>query len=105
GRLKRVEELNWDQSVYATTDYTYNGRDQIETINQQGLTRTFEYDGHGRLSAETTPEQGRTAYGYDTDDTLPSTTDARGVVSTFAYNGRHLVTNIDYNQTLGPAFA
>ena len=29
GRLKPVDELNWDQTVYATTTYSYNARNQI----------------------------------------------------------------------------
>jgi RHS repeat-associated protein len=62
GRLAKVEEMNWLESegVYATTSYTYNGRDQLTSINQAGQMRTLEYDGHGRLWKRTTPEQGLT---------------------------------------------
>ena len=59
GRLKQVDELNWNQTVYSGTTYTYNVRDQLTGINQAGQTRTFTYDGHGRLQTRTTPEQGR----------------------------------------------
>jgi YD repeat-containing protein len=31
------------------------------------------------------------------DDTLQSMTDARGVVTSYLYNNRHLPTNINYN--------
>src|ERR1044072_9914908 len=54
GRLKQVDELNWDQSVYATTTYSYNARDQITQSSQVGQVRTFEYDGFGRLWKRTT---------------------------------------------------
>lgn len=30
GRLWKVEELNWDQTLYSTTTYQYNVRDQLE---------------------------------------------------------------------------
>lgn len=93
GRLKQVEELNLNQSVYATTNYTYNARDQITNINQAGLTRSFAYDGHGRLQSRTTPEQGTTTYTYHPDDTINVMTDARGAKTTFTYNARHLPTN------------
>jgi RHS repeat-associated protein len=104
GRLKKVEELNWDQSVYATTDYAYNARDQITSISQPGLSnRTFEYDGHGRLWKRTTPEQGLTTYAYNADDTVQSVTDARGASATYGYNNRHLVTGVTYGVPSGVA--
>ncbi|HVG33989.1 MAG TPA: S8 family serine peptidase, partial [Pyrinomonadaceae bacterium] len=96
GRLRQVEELRTDGSLYATTNYTYNERDQLTLIDQQGQQRSFEYDGYGRLAARVTPEQGRTAYDYYTDDTVKTITDARGASATYAYNNRHLVTGITY---------
>ncbi|HEV8369727.1 MAG TPA: hypothetical protein VGQ39_17355, partial [Pyrinomonadaceae bacterium] len=36
GRLVKVEELNWDQSVYSTTVYTYNARNQLTQSSQEG---------------------------------------------------------------------
>ena len=103
GRLKQVEELNLNQSVYATTNYTYNARDQITNINQAGQTRSFAYDGHGRLQSRTTPEQGTTTYSYNPDDTVNVVTDARGATTTFGYNNRHLVTSLTYGVPGGVA--
>ncbi|HJR06714.1 MAG TPA: hypothetical protein VJ842_05620 [Pyrinomonadaceae bacterium] len=108
GRLVKVEEMNWleSQGIYSTTTYTYNARDQITQINQQGQLRTMKYDGHGRLWKRTTPEQGLTTYSYNADDTVQSMTDARGVTTSYVYNSRHLVTNINYtipaNSTVTP---
>ena len=104
GRLKQVDELNWDQSVYATTTYAYNARDQITSISQAGQTpRSLSYDGYGRLYQKTTPEQGTTTYSYFADDTVQTVTDARGATTTFAYNNRHLVTGITYGVPAGVA--
>jgi RHS repeat-associated protein len=104
GRVIEVDELNWDGSVYATTTYTYNARDQVTQINQAGQTpRTFGYDGHGRLTSSTTPEQGTTNYSYNTDDTVNTVTDARGATQTFGYSGRHLVTSVTYGVPSGVA--
>ncbi len=96
GRLARVEELNWNGTVYSTTLYSYNARDQFTEISQQGQLRTFDYDGHGRLWHKTTPEQGQTTYTYHADDTVNVITDARGATATYGYNGRHQVASVDY---------
>jgi RHS repeat-associated protein len=103
GRLKQVDELNWDQTVYATTTYTYNVRDQLSTINQVGQTRSFTYDGYGRIQTRTTPEQGTTTYSYFADDSVQTVTDARGATSTLSYNNRGLVTGITYGVPSGVA--
>ena len=97
GRLWKVEELNWDQSVYSTTTYTYNVRDQLTQMSQQGQTRTLNYDGHGRLWKRTTPEQGQMEYSYNKDDTLKWVKDARGVKTNFSYSSRHQRTSISYD--------
>ena len=103
GRLGKVEELNWNATVYATTTYNYNVRDQLTQSSQAGQVRTFGYDGYGRLQSRTTPEQGTTNYSYNLDDTTNVVTDARGATSTFGYNVRHLVTGITYGVPGGVA--
>jgi RHS repeat-associated protein len=101
GRLVTVEELNWDTSVYSTTTYVYNARDQITQSNQAGQLRTYTYDNHERLQTRTTPEQGTTTYGYNVDDTVQTITDARNAVATFSYNGRKLLTGITFSAPAG----
>ena len=65
----------------------------LTTITQLNQTRSFGYDGYGRLYQRTTPEQGTATYAYNPDDTLASMTDARGAVATYGYNNnRGLVT-------------
>ena len=56
----------------------------------------MSYDGYGRMQTRTTPEQGTTSYLYYADDTTYATTDARGAVTAFTYNGRHQVTAINH---------
>src|SRR5207253_387957 len=90
GRLAKVEEMNWQQgSVYATTNYAYDALDRLTSIDNAGQVRSFTYDGYGRMQTRTTPEQGTTSYLYYADDTTSATTDARGAVTAFTYNGRH----------------
>jgi RHS repeat-associated protein len=66
-------------------------------MNKSGQLRTFEYDGHGRLWRQTTPEQGSTTFTYYLDDTLQSMTDARGAKTQYSYNPRHLLTAQTYD--------
>jgi RHS repeat-associated protein len=101
GRLAKVEELHINATLYSTTTYTYNMRDQIININQQGQVRTMEYDGHGRLWKRTTPEQGLTTYLYNKDDTTQSITDARGVTTSFVHSHRHLLKQVNYTVPTG----
>lgn len=103
GRLATVEEMVWSTgTVYATTSYSYNARDQIEGINQAGQPRSFAYDGHGRLKTRITPEQGTTSYTYNADDTTHVVTDARLVTTTYGYNNRHQITSLTYNVSGDP---
>src|SRR5262249_33776594 len=88
GRVKQGDELNWDQTVYSSTTYSYNVRDQLTQINQAGQIRSFAYDSHGRLQSRTTPEQGATTYTYFANDSLQTITDPRGATTTFSYNNR-----------------
>jgi YD repeat-containing protein len=103
GRLIKVEELNWNETVYSTTNHTLNARDQITEINQAGQIRTFSYDGYGRLRQCIKPEQGTSNYTYWSDDTVQTVTDARGATTTFGYNNRGLVTGITYGVIGGVA--
>ena len=52
-----------------------------------------------RINTRTTPEQGTSNYSYYQNNLLQTVTDARGATTTLLYNGRHLVTNINYTVT------
>lgn len=103
GRLKQVDELAWNQTVYATTTFTHNGRDQVTGVSQSGQSRTLVYDGYGRLQSRTTPEQGTATFSYFADDSVQTVTDARGAASTYSYNNRHLISAITYGVPGGVA--
>ena len=131
GRVVKTEVLNWDGSgpngtggsVYTTTTTTYNVRDQITLVRKFAGTSpgttyrdtTMTYDGVGRLKTQHIPEQkvdpnnsassDHTTWNYNSDDTTQSTVDARGVVTNFTYNARHLVTAVAYDTSNVPAGA
>jgi len=113
GRTVKSEFLNWEGgSVYATTVYTYNARNQVTLERRYAGTdssgtyqdTTTTYDNYGRIISQHVPEQDSgtaTTWTYNADDTVLSVTDARGAATTYAYNGRHLTTGITYSASGG----
>lgn len=106
GRTYKTEVLNWNGSVYSTSEDAFNGRDQVVSTTQtDGASSTarqvvMTYDGHGRMKTRHYPiEDGgtNTIWNYNADDTIHNVTDPRGVVTTFAYNSRGMVTGISYD--------
>jgi RHS repeat-associated protein len=119
GRLKSVCEVtsatgsgSCGQSVSATgylTQYTYDALDRLAGVTQNAQaqsgyqTRTFTYDGVGRLTSEANPETGTTNYTYDTNTTCGTSTgdlvkrvDAVGNTTCYGYDVLHRVTSITY---------
>ncbi|MEK6289733.1 MAG: RHS repeat-associated core domain-containing protein [Acidobacteriota bacterium] len=115
GRLTRVDEPNSsnDPGPLATpvqpTSYTYDAVDNLTSVTQiQGnpqatQTRTFSYDSLKRLKQAVNPESGTINYTYDDNSNLQTKTDARGVITTYAYDGLNRVTTRTYSgQAPGP---
>jgi len=114
GRTVKTENLNWQGgSVYSTTVTTYNARDQVMQVREYAGAEgsgTYQdtlvtYDGYGRLKSKHVPEQSEgtaTVWTYNADDSIDTVTDARGAVSSFAYNARHLATSVTHTFTGQP---
>jgi RHS repeat-associated protein len=113
GRLSSVCEItsasgsgSCSQNTSATgyfTSYTYDALNDLTSVSQSGQTRSYQYDGKGRLTSETNPESGTTTYTYDTDSTcgtyngdLVKKVDAVGNVTCFAYDQVHRLTATTY---------
>ena len=108
GRAVKTETLNWQGgSVYSATVTSYNVRDQITLVREYAGAEgsgtyqdsVLSYDGYGRLKTKHVPEQSpntATVWTYNADDTVNTVTDARGAVSTFAYNSRHLTSSVTH---------
>ncbi|MBX3292719.1 MAG: RHS repeat protein [Acidobacteria bacterium] len=60
---------------------------------------TASYDGHGRTIGQKLPQQDSpgTVFTYNPDGSVLTRTDARGVVTNYAYNNRGLVTGITWD--------
>jgi len=114
-RLASVLEPNSNGTPTYETDYQYNAFDKLIQVDQWGgangaaspgdRQRLFGYDGLGRLNSVTTPEGGTTTYSYVVnkalcagDVSLPcSKTDARGVVTQYAYDALNRLTSKSYS--------
>ena len=131
GRTVKTEILNWDGAgpngtggtVYSAVTFSYNARDQITlTRHFAGPTSstTFQdtiwsYDGYGRPKSQHLPQQqadpnnsvstDHTTWNYNSDDTVQSIIDPRGVITSFTYNARSLPTAIAFDAGAVPAGA
>jgi RHS repeat-associated protein len=108
GRLIEAIEPSGTTSdgVYSKAVYVYDPLDRLVTINHSKTptggqtptqTRTFGYDGYGRLQSENTPEGGLVTYTYTANDLVWTTTNQRGITVTNSYNTRSLLTQTSYS--------
>ncbi|MGQ0762587.1 MAG: PA14 domain-containing protein, partial [Acidobacteriota bacterium] len=97
GRLVHVYEdpngLNY------ITSYAYDSLDNLTNVYQGSQTRTFVYDSLKRLASATNPESGTIGYQYDNNGNLTQKTDARGIVSTYAYDALNRNISVNYSDT------
>jgi YD repeat-containing protein len=101
------------QSTGYWSKYTYDVLNELAAVTQsaQGTgthqTRTYAYDGLGRMTSEENPETNQTAYAYtfDIEGTSCNTTyrgdlvkrvDPQGTVTCYAYDGLHRLASATY---------
>jgi RHS repeat-associated protein len=112
GRLATIWEPDPNNSNNLTlqTSYAYNLLNELTQITQGSQTRTYVYDALGRLNSATTPEAGMVCFGtlsgstcqsngYDSFDNLLYRTDARGVLTSYGYDGLNRLTSVSYTTT------
>ena len=114
GRLVKVTEQDAVGALTQETTYSYDVLDNLTQVNQGGQFRSYKYDALGRLLYERIPEKSATLwdgvgaywsmkYTYTDFDAVATRTDARGVVTTYTYDGLHRLTQISYNVPGGVA--
>jgi YD repeat-containing protein len=94
GRLIRVQEFtgtlsqpSFSGDVYATTQYGYDGRDNLTVVTDTlGNTTVITYDGYGRKTDMDDPDMGRWFYTYDTLSNLQTQRDANNQMLWFKYD-------------------
>lgn len=84
-------------TVGASTQYAYNPLGNLIQVNQGSQVRTFSYDTMQKLVSSSQPEEGTVSYTYEDNGNLRTRTDARGVVTTFAYDVLDRLTDIAYS--------
>lgn len=108
GRLIQIYED--PSSLNYLTSYSYDTLDNLTSVSQGTQTRTFSYDSLKRLLSATNPESGTICYGtvvssvcqtngYDGNGNLLYKTDARGVLTTYAYDALNRVTSRTYSDS------
>ncbi len=101
GRLVTVYEpdVNNSNSLTQLTNYSYsvlNALTQV-TVPQNVQTRTYNYNDLGRLTSQSTLEGGYWQFTYTNFGLVSQRTDARGVITTYGYDGLNRVQSISYN--------
>jgi RHS repeat-associated protein len=100
GRLVQVQEFEGtgtNATLYATTSYQYDSRDNLVLLTDAvGNTTSLQYDSLNRKIQMTDPDMGTWTYAYDDVDKLASQTDARGVSILFTYDALNRQTRKDY---------
>jgi len=105
GRLSEAQMLNPLGDTYSKAQYVYDELDRLIEIrhsNGNGAkvqTRTFSFDGYGRLQSENTPEGGTVNYTYTANDLIATSSNQRNITVTNTYNTRSLLTQVSYSDS------
>ncbi len=98
GRQVKVLEpdVTNGNSLTVETDYAYSVLDALATVTQGAQTRTYVYDALGRVTSATTPEASQVQSQYNDFNLVTQRTDARGVVTGYAYDTLNRLVGISY---------
>lgn len=117
GRLTDVYEPNPTTGLFDSgdfhTNYIYDPLNNLKSVTQASVNRSFFYDSLSRLTSAYNPETGTTAYTYDSDtnctqqQTFPgeliSKTDARSIRTCMQYDALHRLTGKSYTDPTTPS--
>jgi RHS repeat-associated protein len=112
GRLLTVNEQNSSGTLSQATNYSYNVLNKLTEVNQGNQLRQFKYDAMSRLLYEKIPEQTASIndgtgtlwtckYTYTDFNAFATRQDARGVVTTYSYDGLNRLSQVSYNTVSG----
>jgi RHS repeat-associated protein len=110
GRLVEVDEPNSTTASVASTGcpgsgepiwittYGYDTLGNLTSVLQNGShSRSFTYDSLSRLLTSNNPEVGIISYSYWPDGPVHSKTDARSIITTYAYDSLHREKSTSYS--------
>jgi RHS repeat-associated protein len=81
----------------AVTTYDYRPTGELRHVYSGAQTRTYNYDDMGRLTSTTLPESGTWSYVYFDFGGMQTRTDARGVITSYTYDGLNRLATMSYN--------
>ncbi|MEO0461170.1 MAG: hypothetical protein AAF219_10025, partial [Myxococcota bacterium] len=80
------------------TRFAYDLHDNLVRVEApNGTTTEFLYDDFGRVVLERSPDRGETRYRYDGVGNLVGRFDALGRLTSYAYDDRHRLTAVDFD--------
>lgn len=101
GRMASVWEPDPSNGNTLTlqTSNAYNVLNLLTSVTQGVQSRTYSYDDLGRVTSVKTPETNQIAVGYQYNNfgLVTQRTDARGVITTYGYDGINRLQSISYN--------
>ncbi len=96
-RLIKVEELDEQQQIYATTTYSYDILDNLaQVVDDDGNITSISYDMLSRKTGMVDPDMGCWSYTYDGNDNLIAQTDAKMQTIAFSYDAMNRLTGKIY---------
>jgi RHS repeat-associated protein len=95
--IQDKDTANASGEIAAKTQYEYDARNNLRrVIDPNQLVTEYTYDGLNNQTRLDSPDTGATIYTYDTAGNRASQTDARGVVSSYAYDALNRLQGISY---------
>jgi RHS repeat-associated protein len=92
-------------STPAITAYSYTVVGSLTSVTQGAQTRSYNYDGMGRLMSSSTPEGGTVQIQYNNFSLVTQRTDARGVVTAYQYDSLNRPMGASYTIPNGSGVA
>lgn len=83
----------------SSVTYTYYSNGRPHTANSEGSTVAMTYDIAGNQTSIADPDAGTVTYDYDALRRIKRQTDARGIVTTYAYDAADRITQKSINGT------
>jgi YD repeat-containing protein len=96
------EQVSATPLRYVRTDIARNSINQITSVSQGGVTRTFDYNSAKLPWHVTEPETGTTTLTYDLQGNVRTRTVGTGGVTTMTYDDLNRIDYVDYPQSTSP---